>query len=156
MTQRTIGVDLAIRGDHVAQILDDGRPLGPPLRFRHDPASLDAFVARAIAGLEDADNVQAVMEPTGMSWFPVAHRLADAGVEVARVKGKRVKALRRYPSEHGPDRPRRRPGAGRHARLRGGRVSTRCISPPPGAMRSSGSPSSAAASRTGSPPASGA
>jgi len=41
-----------------------------------------------------------VMEPTGMSWFPVAHRLADAGVAVARVKGKRVKALRRYLSEH--------------------------------------------------------
>ena len=40
------------------------------------------------------------MEPTGMSWFPVAHRLADAGVAVARVKGKRVKALRRYLSEH--------------------------------------------------------
>jgi hypothetical protein len=36
------------------------------------------------------------MEPTGMSWFPVAHRLADAGIDVARVKGKRVKALRRY------------------------------------------------------------
>ena len=27
------------------------------------------------------------MEPTGMSWFPVAHRLADAGVAVIRVKG---------------------------------------------------------------------
>ncbi len=100
MTHRTIGVDLAIRGDHVAQIFDDGRPLGPPLRFRHDPASLDAFVARATAGLGDTDSVQAVMEPTGMSWFPVAHRLADASVEVARVKGKRVKALRRYLSEH--------------------------------------------------------
>jgi transposase len=35
-----------------------------------------------------------------MSWFPVAHRLADAGVAVARAKGKRVKALRRYLSEH--------------------------------------------------------
>ena len=100
MTHRTIGIDLAIRGDHVAQIFDDGRPLGPPLRFRHDPASLDAFVARVAAGLGDTDSVQAVMEPTGMSWFPVAHRLADASVEVARVKGKRVKALRRYLSEH--------------------------------------------------------
>jgi transposase len=100
MTHRTIGVDLAIRGDHVAQIFEDGRPLGRPLRFRHDPASLDAFVARVTAGLGDADTVQAVMEPTGMSWFPVAHRLADAEVAVARVKGKRVKALRRYLSEH--------------------------------------------------------
>ena len=26
MTRRTIGIDLAIRGDHVAQIFDDGRP----------------------------------------------------------------------------------------------------------------------------------
>src|SRR6056297_1927597 len=49
---------------------------------------------------DEHDVVQAVMEPTGMSWFPVAHRLGDAGVEVARVKGKRVKALRRYLSEH--------------------------------------------------------
>lgn len=100
MTSRTVGIDLAIRGDHVAQIFDDGRPSGRPMRFRHDPASLDAFVARVTAGLGDGDIVQAVMEPTGMSWFPVAHRLADAGVSVARVKGKRVKALRRYLSEH--------------------------------------------------------
>jgi transposase len=100
MTHRTIGVDLAIRGEHVAQIFEDGRPVGRPLRFRHDPASLDAFVARATAGLGEGHTAQAVMEPTGMSWFPVAHRLADAGVSVARVKGKRVKALRRYLSEH--------------------------------------------------------
>lgn len=100
MTHRTIGVDLAIRGEHVAQIFEDGRPVGRPLRFRHDPASLESFVSRATAGLGEGDLVQAVMEPTGMSWFPVAHRLADAGVAVARVKGKRVKALRRYLSEH--------------------------------------------------------
>lgn len=100
MTRRTIGIDLAIRGEHVAQIFDDGLPLGRPLRFRHDPVSLETFVARATAGLGEGDVVQAVMEPTGMSWFPVAHRLTDAGVLVARVKGKRVKALRRYLSEH--------------------------------------------------------
>jgi transposase len=100
MTQRTIGIDLAIRGEHVAQIFEDGRPVGRPLRFRHDPGSLDAFVARAISNLSEGDAAQAVMEPTGMSWFPVAHQLADAGVAVARVKGKRVKALRRYLSEH--------------------------------------------------------
>ncbi len=100
MTQRTIGVDLAIRGEHVAQIFEDGRPVGRPLRFRHDPGSLDAFVVRATANLAEGDTVQALMEPTGMSWFPVAHRLADAGVAVSRVKGKRVKALRRYLSEH--------------------------------------------------------
>lgn len=40
------------------------------------------------------------MEPTGMAWFPVAAWLARAGIEVIRVKGKRVRALRRYLSEH--------------------------------------------------------
>ena len=40
------------------------------------------------------------MEPTGMSWFPIAVWLARAGAEAIRVKGKRVKALRRYLSEH--------------------------------------------------------
>ena len=100
MTYRTIGIDLAIRGDHVAQIFDEGRPCGRPIRFRHDPASLTSFVLRAREKLEEGDRVQAIMEPTGMSWFPIAHQLIDAGVDVARVKGKRVKALRRYLSEH--------------------------------------------------------
>ena len=100
MTTRTIGIDLAIRGDQVAQIFDDGRPVGKALRFRIDPAGLDAFVAEASRDLPPGSSTQALMEPTGMSWFPVAHRLADAGVEVVRVKGQRVRALRRYLSEH--------------------------------------------------------
>jgi transposase len=98
--RRTIGIDLAIRGDHVGQIFDDGRPVGKPIRFRNDPASLNAFIGSAIEGMSPGATVQALMEPTGMSWFPVAHRLADAGVEAIRVKGQRVRALRRYLSEH--------------------------------------------------------
>ena len=35
-----------------------------------------------------------------MAWFPVASWLNAAGVEVIRVKGQRVKALRKYLSEH--------------------------------------------------------
>lgn len=97
---RTIGIDLAIRGDQVAQIFDDGRPQGPPIRFRLDPVDLDGFVGRALADLPADASVQALMEPTGMSWFPVAHRLADAGITPIRVKGQRVQALRRYLSEH--------------------------------------------------------
>lgn len=100
MTQRSIGIDLAIRGYHVAQIYDNGRTYGRPIRFRHDPESLGNLIRRIRDGLEDGDSAQAVMEPTGMSWFPVAHQLIDAGINVARVKGKRVKALRRYLSEH--------------------------------------------------------
>ena len=40
MAKRTIGVDLAVRGEHMAQIFEDGRPVGRPLRCRPDPAAL--------------------------------------------------------------------------------------------------------------------
>jgi transposase len=98
--KRTIGIDLAIRGDQVAQIFDDGKPAGKPIRFRLTAESLSVFVHKATADLPPGAKVQALMEPTGMSWFPIAVWLARAGVEVVRVKGKRVKALRRYLSEH--------------------------------------------------------
>jgi hypothetical protein len=57
-------------------------------------------MAQATTGLGSGDNILAIIEPTGMSWFPVAHRLAYSGIAVTRVKGKRVRALRRYLSEH--------------------------------------------------------
>jgi transposase len=100
MGQRTVGIDLAIRGDHVARILDGGRPHGKPIRFRLTSDSLERLVSRLRDGLAPDGTVLAVMEPTGMSWFPVAHWLKGAGITVIRVKGQRVRALRRYLSEH--------------------------------------------------------
>jgi transposase len=100
MGQRTVGIDLAIRGDHVARILDDGRPSGKPIRFRLTSDSLTRLVTSLRAGLPSGSAITAVMEPTGMSWFPVAHWLRKAGITVIRVKGQRVRALRRYLSEH--------------------------------------------------------
>lgn len=100
MGQRTVGIDLAIRGDHVARILDDGQPHGKPIRFRLTPESLGNLVARLQSGLAPDSTIIAVMEPTGMSWFPVALWLKQAGIKVIRVKGQRVRALRRYLSEH--------------------------------------------------------
>ena len=95
MIKRTIGIDLAIRGDQVAQIFDDGKPVGKPIRFRLTPQSLTSFMQKATADLPPGSTVQALMEPTGMSWFPIAVWLKRAGAETIRVKGKRVKALRR-------------------------------------------------------------
>jgi transposase len=100
MFQRTIGIDLAIRGDHVAQIFDHGQPAGKPIRFRLTPQSLRSFLDKVRAGLPNGAQVQAVLEPTGMAWFPVALWLTRAGIGVIRVKGQRVKALRRYLSEY--------------------------------------------------------
>jgi transposase len=100
MARRTVGIDLAVRGDHVARVFDDGRPVGRPLRFRATADGLQALVAAVTAGLPQGGPVTAVMEPTGMAWFAVALWLRRAGVEVIRVKGQRVRALRRYLSEH--------------------------------------------------------
>jgi transposase len=96
-----VGIDLAIRGLHVATILDaTGSMIGSPIRFRHRPADLERLVHHVRDGLRPSDPVLAVMEPTGMAWFPIAQWLARAGCTVIRVKGQRVKALRRYLSEH--------------------------------------------------------
>jgi hypothetical protein len=46
MGQRTIGIDLAIHGDHVARILDDGRLHGKPIHFRLTSDSLSRLVVR--------------------------------------------------------------------------------------------------------------
>ena len=100
MLGRTVGIDLAIRGEHVAQVFEEGRPLGKPIRFRLSARSLRRFVDTITAGLPEGTPVQAVMEPTGMAWFPVAVWLSRAGVTVIRIKGQRVRALRRYLSEH--------------------------------------------------------
>ncbi|MDE0658736.1 MAG: IS110 family transposase [Gammaproteobacteria bacterium] len=100
MHRRTVGIDLAISAEQVAQIYDDGRPVGKPLRFRLDAADLQRLVTQVTAAVSPGTPIQAVMEPTGMSWFPVARWLNAAGIEVIRVKGQRVKALRKYLSEH--------------------------------------------------------
>ena len=100
MHRRTIGIDLAISATQVAQIYDDGQPVGKPLRFRLEAADLQHVVDTVTAQVPPRTSVQAVMEPTGMAWFPVASWLNAAGVEVIRVKGQRVKALRKYLSEH--------------------------------------------------------
>src|SRR5690349_12530898 len=88
---RTVGIDLAISAVQVAQVFDDGRPVGKPIRFRLTPVDLKRFIAAVRAGVGDDVPITAVMEPTGMAWFPVAAWLQRAGVTVIRVKGQRVK-----------------------------------------------------------------
>lgn len=100
MLRRTVGIDLAISGAQVAQIFDDGRPIGKPIRFRLNATDLQQFTNTVTAGVSPGTPIEAVMEPTGMSWFPIAAWLQRCGVKVIRVKGQRVKALRDYLSEH--------------------------------------------------------
>jgi transposase len=97
---RTVGIDLAIRGLQVAQVFDDGSPVGKPIRFRLTVTDLRRAVALMKHGVTADTPITAVMEPTGMAWFPVAAWLQRAGITVIRVKGQRVSALRRYLHEH--------------------------------------------------------
>jgi transposase len=41
-----------------------------------------------------------LLEPTGMSWFPVSQYLQRRGCDVVRVNAKQVQALRAYLSRH--------------------------------------------------------
>jgi transposase len=97
---RTVGIDLAIRGLQVAQIFDDGQAVGKPIRFRLTSMDLNRVVAVIKHDVARDTPITAIMEPTGMAWFPVAAWLQRAGITVIRVKGQRVSALRRYLSEH--------------------------------------------------------
>jgi transposase len=96
----TIGIDLAVRGEHRAVVADgQGAYVTPVLKFRTAPAELDAVLAQARAQIE-GDGLQAVMEATAMSWFPVAVYLAEQGVRVYVVNSQQVVDLRRYYKRH--------------------------------------------------------
>lgn len=101
MSRWTVGIDLAIRGLHVATLFDErGEPACPPIKFRLRQSDLDQLISAIEQHRQPDDEVWALMEPTGMAWYPIGHRLQRAGYRVIRVKGKRVKALRRYLSEY--------------------------------------------------------
>lgn len=100
MHRRTVGIDLAISGVQVAQVFNDGIAVGKPIRFKLVAADLQRLVDTVVHGVPEGTPIEAVMEPAGMAWFPIATWLQRAGVKVIRVKGQRVKALRKYLSEH--------------------------------------------------------
>ena len=79
MLRRTVGIDLAISAVQVAQIFDDGVAIGKPIRFRLNAEDLHNLVAAVTQGVPAGVPIQAIMEPTGMAWFPVASWLKSAG-----------------------------------------------------------------------------
>ena len=78
---RTIGIDLGISGQHQAVIADEqGQTMGRSYRLTTDPADLDALLDQAQAGTEASQPLRVVMEPTGLSWFPIASYYSQRGV----------------------------------------------------------------------------
>lgn len=76
-----------------------GHFVSPILHFRTGPASLMRLLEVAQEGNPDRQ-LQAVMEPTGMAWFPVAVFLIRQGVVAYLVNSQQVADLRRYYKKH--------------------------------------------------------
>jgi transposase len=96
----TIGIDLGAKGEHKAIVVDErGRFVSHLIKFRAEPASLKSLLAEANRDNPDGQ-LQAVMEPTGMAWFPVAVFLIRCGVTVYLVNSQQVADLRRYYQKH--------------------------------------------------------
>jgi transposase len=97
---RTIGIDLSAKGEHKGVVADErGRFVSPIIHFRTDPASLMRLLEVAQEGNSD-QQLQTVMEPTGMAWFPVAVFLIRQGVIVYLVNSQQVADLRKYYKKH--------------------------------------------------------
>jgi transposase len=97
---RTIGIDLSVSGEHKAVIVDEqGRYISSLLGFYSEPAALLQLLE--VAQKDNPDGrLQAVMEPTGMAWLPVAVFLIRHGVGVYLVNSQQVADLRRYFKKH--------------------------------------------------------
>ncbi len=94
---RTIGIDLAITHSHYAVIVDEsGQYIGRVVRFETDPADLEDLLRRARAGAADDEPLRVIMEPTGLSWFPVASYFVQRGITVYLVNSQRVADLRKH------------------------------------------------------------
>ncbi len=93
---RIVGIDLGVTGAHKAVIADErGRPLRPALSFHTRLAELASLVKAVQEGNADGQ-VQGVMEPTGMAWFPVAVYLVQQGWTIYLANSRQVADLRRY------------------------------------------------------------
>ncbi len=97
---RTIGLDLAVQTAHKAVVLDEGGHFCTPIMAVHtQPRDLDHLLARAREGAPAAE-VQIVMEPTGMAWFPVAVYYARQALPIFLVNSQEVADLRRHYKRH--------------------------------------------------------
>ncbi len=97
---RTIGLDLAVQAAHKAVVLDErGHFCTPIITVHTQPSELSHLLIRAREGAP-SDEVQIVMEPTGMAWFPIAVYYARQGVAIYLVNSQEVADLRRYYKRH--------------------------------------------------------
>jgi transposase len=102
MNMRIIGIDLAVSAKHKAMILDPASNefIGGQIVFRARPAALARLVGQARKGAPADVHLIAILEATGMAWYPVAVYLERHGVQVFRVNGQKTKDFRRALWKH--------------------------------------------------------
>ena len=73
MSMRIIGIDLAVSAKHKAMILDPAanKFTGRSVVFRSRPDDLERLLKRARTGAPKEVQLVAIMEATGMAWYPV-------------------------------------------------------------------------------------
>ena len=97
VAKRTLGVDLGIRGAHVATLCDEeGEVVWTGKRFRTRSEELATLSTRVGAD----EGLLVVMEPTRNVWVPVAAHFMALGAEVILVAPERAADLRRYYAKH--------------------------------------------------------
>lgn len=107
MNLRIIGIDLAVTAKHKAIVLDPAcnQFIGKEITFRAYPEELERLLSRARKDAAENLRLVAILEATGMAWYPVAVYLENQGVEVYRVNGQKTKDFRRALWKHtGSDR----------------------------------------------------
>ncbi len=107
MNTRIIGIDLAVTAEHKAMVLDPASNsfIGRPICFRARPDDLNRLLRQARQGTTGEVQLVAIMEATGMAWYPVGVYLHRQNVCVYRVNGQKTKDLRRVLWKHtGSDR----------------------------------------------------
>lgn len=102
MNKRIIGIDLAVSAKHKAVILDPASNefIGKQISFRARPADLERLLHQARKDAPDDVVLIAILEATGMAWYPVVVYLQRHGVIVYRVNGQKTKDLRRVMWKH--------------------------------------------------------
>ena len=102
MNKRIIGIDLAVSAKHKAIVLDPAcnQFIGNQISFRSRPEDMDRLLHIAHQNAANDVTLIAILEATGMAWYPVASYLHRHGVTVYRVNGQKTKDFRRALWKH--------------------------------------------------------
>lgn len=96
-----VGIDLALRADHVAVILDERcRPVGKKFSFGHGYHDLEALRRHVRNALPDGAQVLWGCEATGAAWRSVSAYLRAQGEAFSLENAAAVAALRKVDSRH--------------------------------------------------------